>query len=436
MRGWLAPIQIALHLCELSELTRSKVDDLVSAGSFKSKIHASYAIYLYSVEWKEIVSSTPITSVIAWARGNVDVALAESMASLLTEYTKRLLAECGLQYLPPSLQRQSHRIFGHNNPLNFRIITEGLTGDQLAQFPDKIEGDIFNPISVSFGRVTREDKSWFYDIERKCTVVCKDKSMELIPELRVAVAPPRDEFFIGPDSTLTIWFPFHSSLRGKEIEIGRTLQLTESTPVFNLEIVKLRIRGDERHFMFHVVVEEFEDELSSKIIFFDALQHDLIYPHPINWVDEEVRVDGGYALGVTDDDEGFAVPLVEGAAFEGHYPDAQPSRVVVEGHYLVDRTLDVVIEDFRECLEMLHDTEKFDLVYWRHRNYSEEQKQLFKVFECVYGNDPKSAECKDAIAVVLNGKPDSRQAIESAVASAFGYVEAFTMTTLDQLLTN
>ena len=146
-------------MCNQFEETRAGLSRLVAAGTFKDDLDAITNLHSYSRRWKYMFNSMPMTAIIAWARGNIDMTVASRMVTILNNYTHRLNTECGFRYLPPFLQRQSHLFYGQTNPPDFRIITDGLTEGQVAHFPDSVDADEFTATTPTFGQVIRGNKS-------------------------------------------------------------------------------------------------------------------------------------------------------------------------------------------------------------------------------------------------------------------------------------
>ena len=410
LRGWLTPTELALQMCNQFEDTRVALSALVHAGHYESPRFALHSITRYSHEWRELFTSIPMTAIIAWARRNIDMTLAKRMVTILQDYTGRLNTECGFRFLPPTLQR-SGGVFGSINPPEFRIITDGLTEGQLAHFPDSIDADIFSPITATFGTVTRGNRSWYYDIERKCTVESADERAVVIPELRVAVALPRDMTVLNPGSFIYVFFP-QGDVR---VPVGEILGITRPVQVVDIAIEKLRMDGDDEHFMFHVTLDDGNSEFS-QIIIFNIYETSNFASHPINQRRVKFMVDGGVAViqsFATDD-----VDLVPDAYFEAYYPQPMLRRLVKSGQYLIDSTLDRVIEAFRDHIVPApseHDLETFR----ESDDFSYEQKELFEVYKCVHSADPRSHECQDAIADVLTGEPYSYREISKLIDRVF-----------------
>ena len=424
MRGWLSPIEVALQLCNQVETTQTALSGLVAAGSFRGPLQAIHTLQLYNSEWKDMFDSMPMTAIIAWARGNIDMTAVSRMATMITDYTHRLNTECGFRFLPASLQRHHDLIFGESNPSDFRIITQGLEKGQLAHFPDAIETDDVTPITANFGRFFRNGGSWYYDIERSCTVVSVHcETLSLIPELGVAVQTPDLMDVMGPDYSLTVWFA-SSALH---VPVAEIFGLTDPLKIVFTEIEKIRMLGDFRHFTFHASLEN-EGRIFSKVIVFDVLNDRKPFvEHPLNHVNAKFAMQGGIAISTVMG--GIAVALVPDARLEGDYPDPQPSRIVMKDQYLVDSSLDEVIDVFRESLNRVMQNHDFQ----DQSGLSDEQKNLVRIHACVNGDDPRSEECQDLIAIALTGKPDSYLAIRSMVNAVLGNGKPITLTRLEHL---
>ena len=424
MRGWLSPMEVALQMCNQFEETRAALSTLVVAGSFKDGLEDLANLYIYSPDWKDMFTSMPITAIIAWARGDIDMTIASRMMTLLTEYATRLNTECGFRYLPPSLQRYSHRVLGQSNPHDFRIVTEGLTDGQLAHFPDSLPSDGFTPFSATFGEISRGTQSWYYDVERSCTVVSNDPSMVLIPELRTAVAIPKQMTVLNQHSTITVWFPFRLASRGVQVPVGEIFALTDPYQIVKVEVSRLLMHGDDRHFIFHVTLED--EDVFSQLILFDVYNSSEFEEHPISRAVEEFEIDGGFALGVS---SGNAVALVPNARFEGHYPDPQPRRIMKRDQYLVDMTFAAVAAIFSESMQVIEDDYNMD--EWRDNpEFTDEQKQWLEVYECVNNETADTRKCQEAIAILLRGKPDSALGVETLFNEVFGYEDFYRLASL------
>ena len=430
MRGWLSPTQVAWLMCNQFEETKAALSELADAGDFLRPSSAILALHLFSSEWSAMFTSMPMTAVIAWARGNVDMSVASRMTDIMRDYTSRYNDICGFKHLPWNLQRHSHRLLGQSNPPDFRIITDGLTEGQLAHFPDSVAGDVFTPITTTFGQVTRGSRSWYYDIERKCTVVCLNDAVRLIPELPAAISLQGMKILTA-DSRITIWYP-HQTVR---LCVGTILGITDPLPIVSITIDKLRMQDDDDHFFFHVTVNE-QDRVVSKLIIFDVNDARNFDAHPINALNAEFRLDGGFALTnprLAVPEPRYAVPLFPDALFEGDYPKPQPRRIEQFGQFLIDGNLALVIESFQEWMTFVLE-EPDDYENFREKDeFSDEQKKLLEVCECV-NSDPRSEKCKEAIAAVLTGKPDSSLGIEMMIDDAFNLESMYEVKDLEEIL--
>ena len=429
MRCWISPLEVALQMCNQLEETRVALATLVAEGGFRHPVIALSSLSGYSAEWTTMFVSTPMTTVIAWARGQIDMTVAARMVAMITEYTTLLNTECGFRFLPPTLQRFHDRVLGQSNPPDFRIITDGLTGGQLAHFPDSVVGDVFTPITTTFGQVTRGNRSWYYDIERQCTVVSVTRRAIVIPELHVAVYMTQDMNILDANSKIIVWF--HN--RRVEVSVGEILGVTGPLPIIDFKVDKVRMHGENRHFTFLVSVRD-GDETVTKLIMFDAFESRKFEEHPVNALNTEFRIDGGFAL--VESNPGFAVPLLPNAEFEGHYPEPQPRRFRKVGQFLMDGNHEYVLDKIEQWMIPVNEwADDHDIVNFRDNpDYTEEQKLVLEIYDCFERREEESQVCRNFIDTWLTGKPDSSRAIESLVDRAFGLPDRYELTTLEEIL--